>query len=197
MKTKILILVAFLFLTQFNTTAQSKFTLDSKSELKINGKSTVSDWSVTASEPAGQLQIPKGFKPKVGASIISNLSFSLLVEKMESGRGPIMNSKIKSALKSDANPSVQFNGTSSKITSIKDNLMVVEIQGTINVAGVKQNLVVVTNCNYKSGAQSFTLEGNKDVTMSMFQIEKPTAFFGKLQTMDLLNVVFKFNFIKN
>lgn len=197
MKIKILILLSFLFLTQFTVKSQSKFTLDTKSELIIDGTSTVSGWSVTATEITGQLQIPKGFKAKVGASIFTNISFSFLVENMESGRGPIMNSKIKTALKSDINPSIEFNGTSSKITSVKDNLFVVEIKGTVNVAGVKQNLVVLADCNYNAASQSFTLEGNKDVTMSMFQIEKPTAFFGKLQTMDELNVKFKFNFLKN
>ena len=44
--------------------------------------------------------------------------------------------------------------------------------------------------------KTISFEGNKDITMSMFNIVRPTAFFGKLKTMDGLNVKFNMSFTK-
>ncbi len=197
MKIKVLILFAFMLSVSVKSIAQEKYTIDSKSEMKVDGSSTVSDWSVSVVDLKGQLNSSKAIKLKKGTALFGSLSFSFEVEKMESGRGPIMNSKIRSALKNDEHPIVSFTSKENKITEVNGNSFVMEIKGTIEVAGVKQIVLVKANCNYNAAAKTITMEGNKDITLSMFKIEKPTAFFGKLQTMDELNVKFNLNFTKN
>lgn len=197
MKIKVLILFALMLTVGVKSFAQEKFALDSKSEMKVDGSSTVSEWSVSVADIKGQLNATKAIKLKKGAALFSSLSFSFEVEKMESGRGPIMNSKIKSALKNDQHPTVSFTSKENKITAVNGSSCVVEISGTLEVAGVKQVVIVTANCKYNAAAKTISMEGNKDITLSMFKIEKPTAFFGKLQTMDELNVKFNLNFTKN
>lgn len=193
MKNKLqLVLVVFLVVTSV-LQAQTSFVFQTTSELKIDGSSTVSDWSVNAADIKGDLVVIKGFKPKVGGTLFTKLALSFPVDKMESGRGPIMNNKIKAALKSDEHPNVVFNATENKISSVTGTTFVLETTGIVEVAGVKKPLLVKLNCTYNSKLQTLVMEGEQQVTMSMFQIEKPTAFFGKLQTMDALKVTFKIN----
>lgn len=191
MKNRLVVTLALFMAMTFMTQGQQKLIFQTTSELKIDGTSTVSDWSVNATNIKGDLVLINGFKIKKGGTLYSNLALSFPVEKMESGRGPIMNNKIKSALKSDEHPNVVYNSSENKILSINGSSFVLTSKGTIEVAGVKKQIEVTLNCNYDEKLQTLVMEGEQNVTMSMFQIEKPTAFFGKLQTMDALKVTFK------
>ncbi|ALJ05354.1 hypothetical protein APS56_09545 [Pseudalgibacter alginicilyticus] len=191
MKNKLLIALVFLMVITTMTQAQHKLIFQTTSELKIDGTSTVSDWTVNASDIKGDLVLLKGFKPKEAGSLYATLTLSFPVEKMESGRGPIMNNKIKSALKSDEHPNVIYNSSENKIIAINDSSFILTSIGIVEVAGVKKPMEVNLNCTYDKKRQTLVMEGEQNLTMSMFQIEKPTAFFGKLQTMDALKVSFK------
>ena len=196
MKFKIFSLFIVLLLVNISVAAQTKYLLAENATMKVDGTSTVSDWSVEVKEAVGFFTLINDVKMEVGAGIYSNLEFSFLVEKMESGRGPIMNSKIKKALKSTENPLVIYKSFENKIISIKDNTFVLESKGTIAVAGVEKPFEVILNGSFDAEMNAISFEGNKDVTMSMFNIVKPTAFFGKLQTKDELNVKFNLSFTK-
>ncbi|WP_298238958.1 YceI family protein [uncultured Algibacter sp.] len=176
--------------------AQTKYTLSPDSKMKVDGSSTVSDWSVEVIEPTGDFVLVDDFKIEVGAAILSNLSFSFEVEKMDSGRGPIMNGKVESALKSDDHPNVSFTSNEAKITAVDADGFTAESIGTIKIAGVEKEITVVFKVTTENNNGSFHFKGNKGVTMSMFSIEKPTAFFGKLKTMDDLDVSFHLKFTK-
>lgn len=196
MNTKILKLTLLLFLVNFGFQAQTKYTLSDNSEMIIDGTSTVSDWSVEVEEATGSFTLINDVKLEEGAVFYSNLEFSFLVDKMESGRGPIMNNKIKKALNSSEYPSVVYKSTENKIVSVKDNTFILESKGTIATAGVEKPFVVIFNGVFDTEMSTISFEGNKDVLMSMFNIVKPTAFFGKLKTKDELNVKFKVSFTK-
>ena len=101
----------------------------------VDGSSTVSDWSVSIRKAKGNFLIIDNFKIEIGASLYSNLKFEFLVDEMESGRGPIMNNKVKKALKSSEHPMVNYNSTENKIVSVKDKSFVLESKG-IHLRGV-------------------------------------------------------------
>ena len=97
MNTKISIpLLAFLLIC-LGIEAQTTFTLSKESTMKVDGSSTVSDWSVEVTEATGNFTTSEDIKIEVGEILYSNLEFSFPVDKMESGRGPIMDSKIKNS----------------------------------------------------------------------------------------------------
>ena len=196
MKLKICTLFVAIFLVGNFINAQEKYALTKESTMKVDGSSTVSDWSTEVKEPTGSFTSVNELKIEVGALLYSSLEFSFPVDKMESGRGPIMNSKIKKALLSTANPSVIYKSTENKITSVKENSFVLETVGIISAAGVEKPFTVVLNGIFDAALKTISFEGNRDVTLSMFNIVKPTAFFGKLKTKDELNVKFNVNFIK-
>ena len=164
--------------------------------MKIDGSSTISDWSVETAEATGSLTTLKEIKIEVGEILYSNLEFSFPVDKMESGRGPIMDSKIKKALISDVHPLVTYTSTQNKIITVNGDKFVLESVGTITAAGVSKPFTVKLNGDFNAVMKTISFVGTKDVTMAMFNIVKPTAFFGKLKTKDELNVKFNVSFIK-
>lgn len=197
MKSNRLILFTFLLLANLGVRAQTNYTLSSETaEMIVDGSSTVSDWSVSIRKAKGNFLIIDNFKIEIGASLYSNLKFEFLVNEMESGRGPIMNNKVKKALKSSEHPMVNYNSTENKIVSVKDKSFVLESKGEIEIGGLKKPFSFLLNCSYNEEIKTISFEGNKDITMSMFNIVKPTAFFGKLKTMDELNVKFNMSFTK-
>lgn len=196
LQSKLAIILLVLLFGNLEVQSQTTYILSNEYEIKVDGTSTVSDWSVEAVDLIGDFKLIENFKKEVGASFYSNLTFSFPVESMESGRGPIMNSKVETALKSEINPTVNFSSKQSKIISISDSIFVVESIGVLDVAGVKKEITVLLDCTNDLQDNNFSFKGNKDITMSMFDIVKPTAFFGKLQTMDELNVKFEMSFIK-
>tara|TARA_B110000908_G_C10234595_1_gene442575 strand:+ start:279 stop:872 length:594 start_codon:yes stop_codon:yes gene_type:complete len=197
MKSNRLILFTFLLLANLGVRAQTNYTLSSETaEMIVDGSSTVSDWSVSIRKAKGNFLIIDNFKIEIGASLYSNLKFEFLVDEMESGRGPIMNNKVKKALKSSEHPMVNYNSTENKIVSVKDKSFVLESKGEIEIGGLKKPFSFLLNCSYNEEMKTISFEGNKDITMSMFNIVRPTAFFGKLKTMDGLNVKFNMSFTK-
>ncbi|WP_282135568.1 hypothetical protein [Seonamhaeicola maritimus] len=196
MNTRIFKLLVLLLSINFGMQAQTEYKFSENAEMKIDGSSTVSDWAVEVQEATGSFTLVNEVKMEVGASLYSTLEFSFPVEKMESGRGPIMNSKIKKALLSEANPSVTYTSTENKIISVDGYNFVLESKGIISAAGVEKPFEVSFDCIFDAAMNTFSFEGNKDLTLSMFDIVKPTAFFGKLQTKDELNVKFKVSFTK-
>lgn len=197
MKSNRLILFTFLLLANLGLQAQTNYTLSSETaEMIVDGSSTVSDWSVSIRKAKGNFLIIDNFKIEIGASLYSNLKFEFLVNEIESGRGPIMNNKVKKALKSSEHPMVNYNSTVNKIVSVKDKSFVLESKGEIEIGGLKKPFSFLLNCSYNEEMKTISFEGNKDITMSMFNIVRPTAFFGKLKTMDGLNVKFNMSFTK-
>lgn len=195
-QSKIVVIIVLLLFGVFEAQSQTTYKLSDKYIMKVDGTSTVSDWSVEALQLKGNFTLVEGFKKEIETPFYSNLEFSFPVEEMESGRGPIMNSKVETALKSEANPRVKFSSNQSKIIAVTDSIFVVESKGVLDVAGVKKEITVMLNCTNNSNTDVVSFKGNKDITMSMFDIAKPTAFFGKLQTMDELNVKFNMSFRK-
>jgi hypothetical protein len=197
MKSNRLILFTFFLLANLGLQAQINYTLSSETaEMIVDGSSTVSDWSVSIHKAKGDFLIIDNLKFEIGASLYSNLKFEFLVDEMESGRGPIMNNKVKKALKSSEHPMVNYNSTENKIVSVKDKSFVLESKGEIEIGGLKKPFSFLLNCSYNEEMKTISFEGNKDITMSMFNIVRPTAFFGKLKTMDGLNVKFNMSFTK-
>ena len=187
-KTNIL-LVAFL-LVCLGIEAQTTYLLSKESTMVIDGSSTVSDWSVEVNEATGNFTTSEDIKIEVGEMLYSTLEFNFPVDKMEGGRGPIMNSKIKTAFISDVHPLVTYKSNENKITAIDGDKFVLESTGTITAAGVSKSLIVMLDGIFNTEMKTMSFEGSKDLTMSMFNIEKPTAFFGNLVTRDELTISF-------
>lgn len=196
MNNKISILLLAFLLVSLVVESQTTYTLAKESTMKIDGSSTVSDWSVEVAEATGSFTTSKEIKIEVGEILYSNLEFSFPVDKMESGRGPIMNSKIKTALISDVHPLVSYKSKENKITIVDGDKFRLESVGIITAAGVSKPFIVELNGLFNKETKTIIFEGTADVTMTMFNIVKPTAFFGKLKTTDELTVKFNVNFIK-
>lgn len=190
MNSRISILLVAFVLVSLGVSAQTAYTISNESTMKIDGSSTVSDWSVELAEVTGNFTTPKDIKIEVGEMLYSTLEFNFPVDKMEGGRGPIMNSKIKTAFISDVHPLVTYKSNENKIIAIDGDKFVLESTGTITAAGVSKPLIVTLNGVFNTEMKTMSFEGSKDLTMSMFNIVKPTAFFGKLVTRDELTISF-------
>ena len=139
-----IVLLAFLLFC-LGGKAQTSYTLAKESTMKIDGSSTVSDWSVEITEATGSLTTLKEIKIEVGEILYSNLEFSFSVDEMESGRGPIMDSKIKKALIWNLHPLVTYKSIQNKIIAVNGDKFVLESVGTITAAGVSKPFTVKLN----------------------------------------------------
>ena len=102
------ILTTFFFLAAIH--AQETLSFAEGSEVKVDGSSTVSDWSVPVKQLEGKMAFSEGFSGKEGEEV-KDILIVMEVKSME-GRGPDMNEKIYKAFKAEEFPQIIFESSS-------------------------------------------------------------------------------------
>lgn len=169
-----LTLVVFSFCLQ----AQEGYSLQDDSTLKINGTSTIHDWTVAAEQLNGKLTAD-GNAPK-------SIEFDVVVEGIKSERGPTMDNKMYDALKKDEHPKINFT-----LKEVK-NLSV--LVGTLTIAGNSENVEIPVTLDHKG--DNVKLSGKYGIALADFGIEPPTAMFGQIVVGEKVEVEFDLNFSK-
>lgn len=178
---KKVLIFAFLGLT-LNALAQDTYTLSPESTLKIDGSSTIHDWTVTANTLAGSL--------KATTATLNEISFEVPVENIQSERGAAMDKKMHEALKKEEYPKVIF--------SLKDVSNLGEenqtLSGTLNIAGVEKAVEIETKVEQTDN--KLKLSGAKGLKLADFNMEPPTAMFGSIVVGEDITVNFDLSFVK-
>lgn len=146
--------------------------------VQVAGTSTLHAWTVDVNKAEGQLVLDEAGTP-------SYVHMEFEVETMVSGRGPVMDGKVKKALKASTHPWITFE--SSSIVQNSDKLNVI---GLLDIGGVKENVeleVMSTNNNYTTSS---------DLSFSQFDIIPPSAMFGQIKCGDNISVSFDVTFSK-
>ena len=171
----------FLGLT-LNALAQDTYTLSPESTLKIDGSSTIHDWTVTANTLAGTL--------KATTATLNEISFEVPVDDIISERGAAMDKKMHEALRKEEHPKVIF--------SLKDvsNLGGENqtLSGMLNIAGVEKEVEIDTKVVQANG--KLQLSGAKELKLADFNMEPPTAMFGSIVVGEDIKVIFDLSFVK-
>lgn len=150
----------------------------------INGTSTIHDWTSEATDIKGSaaVNVAEGKLTNISA-----LSLKVKVEGIESTKGRIMDNKTYNALESGDHPYITFTLASAKITPKGDKIQVVAT-GPLTIAGSTRTVQVTAMGTYQGEHIHFS--GSKDLKMTDFGIDPPTAMLGTLKTGDDITIDF-------
>ena len=186
-------LTAFFILLIHPVYSQKTYTLTDDFKTVVIGTSTLKDWTVEVLEMEGTIWIADSmFMQDIPYFNTVNLKFK--VESMESHRGSIMNQKTYKALRYEENPYMSFISNSIKMmkSNSPDECEVLS-SGIVNIAGVERDIDIMLKGNVtENGVLHFT--GTKDIKMSDFNVEKPSAMFGQIVCHDDLELTFEMKF---
>ncbi|MDH3648185.1 MAG: YceI family protein [Saprospiraceae bacterium] len=179
---KILIVASFLFISDLAFSQQLWEVDPSLSKATVDGNSTLKKWSAETNSIRGKVQLD---------SMNHFISVQLFFESasLEGGRGADMDKKIYLALKADDFPEVSYQ--SNHIDMTGENGMIRSI-GKVVIAGEEREISI--DVHKGSDPLSFTAE--KDLKLSEFSIEPPTAMFGQIVCYDDISLSFELSFKK-
>lgn len=187
MKKLILIIFSFASLGLNSGLSQEMKSFAEGSEVKVDGSSTLSDWSVAVKKVEGKFSMPEGFEGGEG-QILKDLLIMCEVKSME-GRGPDMNEKIYNAFKAEEHPQIIFEAAEA-ISTVKDEEgFALKSKGNLKMAGKSQEIQL--ELKGKKTDSGFEFWGSHTVDMTQFGMEPPTAFFGSLEVAKEVKVIFK------
>ena len=159
-------------------------------EVVVTGTSTLHDWKATC---AGVTGVPETLM-LTGENTINEFEFKIPVDSMDGGRGATMNRKIRDAFKSTENPFIIYRQTEptvlSEITEGKD--FDFTSKGMISLAGLEKPVTVSGKGTMNNGL--ITLTASKELKMTDFEMEPPSAMFGQIRTHDEVVVNFIFHY---
>jgi len=166
---------------------------EKSTELAIDGSSTLHAWTASAGKVSG---VPSSISID-GESIVIE-AFTILTEvvSLDGGRGPSMNEKIQKALKAQTHPEVTFvigESFSIPISDLPDAGF--PVKGELNIAGISHDVELLTTVTIEDKA--LMISGKRDMKMSDFDIEAPSAMFGQIKTNDDITIRFTVKYITN
>ncbi|MDA0195732.1 MAG: YceI family protein [Bacteroidetes bacterium] len=159
---------------------QKRYNL-SEFKLTISGTSTIHDWVIDAEKLTCStlLDYTESRELSMGSFLVT-----IPVESLESGKG-IMNSKTYEALKSEDYPNVTF-----KLLSLDSQTAnSLKATGNLTIAGKTQSVQLDVTVSKSAG--SIIFKGEKELLMTSFSVQPPSALMGTIKTDDLVKVKFE------
>lgn len=183
------LLVLFLTVTGIGVSAQNLYTVNlQKSDLKVNGTSTLHDWSMDGEFFVCTLKALNS-KDKL---VIQKVNFSCNSTSLKS-ENSIMDKKAWDALKSKDFKTIVFESTDMVELVLKSNKLEGKLIGDLTLSGEKRKITVqFTGELEESGNLKFI--GEAKVKMSEFGIAAPTALMGSIKTGDEIKIVYNLYF---
>ena len=164
--------------------AQESFSLTSESSLKINGSSTIHDWTVEANSIKGSMEVT--------GEVIKELLFQVDVANINSERGAAMDKKMHAALKKEEHPEVSFK--LQEVKEVPEAVNTLNLKGLLTIAGVGKVVEITSQLQKEEGSYSF--KGTKGIVLQDFNMVPPTAMFGQIIVGDDVTVNFDLVFAK-
>lgn len=188
-------LIIFLSVAIGNVLAQSNsVTLLEKSTMQIDGTSNVHDW--TADVEQMEFDISFDQSAVEGESLqnpVTDLSLTVPVEGLESGKGR-MNNKIYDALKKDDHPTITFEMSSSELTeATSDTGFMLNTSGTLTVAGTSNEISLPVEGTIQDDG-TFMFTGSYEIDMNDYNVDPPSAMFGAVKSGEMVTINFELFF---
>lgn len=152
--------------------AQDSFTTAAESVLTIAGTSTVHDWEVVAQSIKGSLSSTE--------ETISDLRIDVAVAEIKSERGPTMDNKMYSALKSEAHPTITFYAEEFNTNGY--------IKGILSVAGIEKEIEVQIELGKND--DMIRVSGAYSLLFEDYDMKPPTAMFGQIVVGETVRIKF-------
>lgn len=164
------------------------------SKVKIDGTSTVHDWSVESQLLSGFMEFDAAFdKDPPAAAKSAKAEVTIMVRSLKSGKKP-MDTIMHEALKMPEHPKIEYKliELTPKSASVQDGKGQFEAKGSLTVAGVtRTNTMPVTI--EKVGDTRAKVSGATNVKMTDFGIKppSPSVALGLIKTGDDVKITFE------
>ena len=177
--------------------------LTRQSEVRVDGTSTVHDWTVKSPTISGsisfRINVPANASTReVREAIVANpkaeADVTIEVRSLKSGKKD-MDQKMYEAMKTDRHPQIKYQLTKFELvegTKADQAEFDVETTGNLTIAGVTREyrmpmrLVVV-------GANRLRISGETRMKMTDFKVKPPQAMLGMIKSGDRIKVQFEWN----
>ncbi len=195
MNTRILALTAALTWLAINTHAQTvKYQATPGSKLKMDGTSTVHDWTVESSLIGGALEWDAGFDsaPKAGKVGNAKVETKILVRSLKSGKSA-MDAVMQDAMKAEANPTIVYKLNELVLKEAPKSAtdpMQFDSKGEITVSGVTKPLAMPVTIT--RDADKLKIHGVTTLKMTDHGIKPPAPAvgLGLIKTGDEVKITF-------
>ncbi|WMI68084.1 YceI family protein [Mangrovimonas sp. YM274] len=175
--------LALLFISSTASFAQQFKLNNQSSTLVVKGTSSLHDWEETAENQKGSLDITT-----TGGLTINNLKIEIEAESLKSGKSAMDKNSYK-ALKTNKYKYITFELLNTKsVQDLGNGTYKVAAEGNLTISGTTKKVGLDFELALK-GNQA-TLKGSKNIKMTDFNVEPPTALFGTVTTGDALTIEF-------
>lgn len=171
--------------------AQTYTLNNTASDMKILGTSNIHDWEIDAKDQKGRLvaEVDNGQLVK-----ISQLEFTVITESLKSGKSGMDKNTYK-ALNSDKHKQITYKlNKVNNIDCVTTGNCKVTTSGTLTIAGTSRPIDITFDSRVTG--DRIVLSGSKDLNMTQFKVDPPTAMFGTITTGDQVTIKFESTFTK-
>lgn len=155
------------------------------SEMTVHGSSNVRDWTMDVQELTGEVDLQPA---EEGAPTVNSVQLQVPVDQIVADRGS-MQDKAHKALQKNAYPTIYFQSDEVEVTPAEADSFSVTATGELIIAGERRTVdLQATGTRQDDG--TYRLEGEHEMTLSEFNIDRPTAMFGALQVADEIRLTF-------
>lgn len=180
-KLTVTVITALILLSGFCLQAQQLFNLNSGTDIKVEGSSSLHDWEMTSSGASGEARIKLNNQQ---IESIDKLSVSIPVRSLKSGKES-MDKNAYEALEAGKHPAIHF--TLKEVRQITDET--ITASGTLTIAGITKP--VILEAKYRVSGSSVKLEGDTMIRFTEFDLDPPSAMFGAIKAGDEVLVSFQ------
>lgn len=186
--------IALLFTAGTVAAQDITMNLQGTPEMHIDGDSNIKKWDAAVTQASASLtlqNIETINAENLTAENFKNLTLTIPVEGIESGSGGLTKN-IHKYLKGKDYPNITFELVEITDIAERDGSLLVTAQGIINAAGKDNPVEMAVTANVQNGSIQFT--GEKQLKMTSFDIDPPTAVFGTIRSKDEFAVSFNVTF---
>lgn len=155
--------------------------------IRIEGTSTMHEWKMEGATINGQLLINEGWQSAAPVTATVNVAIPVTSIKSEYSR---MDRLMAEALKSKANPNIEYTLTSVSLHSGTPQSFKLKTTGKLTIAGVTREIAMDVNGERVADGQ-YVLNGQAPIRMTDFGIKPPTAMMNTIRTGNDVKVTFR------
>lgn len=189
-----IILAGLFLITGFSVTATAQsFTISDASTMTLFGSANVTDWDAEIKTIRGEIVINKPDQAEWADAEISwfeRVEITIPVEDIDADSRR-MNNNMHEYLKEDDYPEITYEMVEAQSLAAMDNPgLVMTVRGIVTAAGEPVEIthdVTIT----ENGSGNIVISGSKDLKMTDFGIDPPTAMLGSVRARDDMTIEFE------
>ncbi len=167
--------------------AADRYTPASGSFVRIEGNSTLHDWTMEGNTINGTITAPP-IEQWTNGTAHTEVSVSIPVTSIKSEHAK-MDKLMAEALKAGANPTILYEMTGAALANGDANPLL-NTRGKLTIAGVTRGVEMQITATRQTG-NTYVLTGQVPIRMSDYGIKPPTAMLGTIKTGNDVKVSFR------